>query len=291
MTALPFQLDPGPADPGAGPGWTPLRVGLALAWAAALVALAAVGLGGWSLLNLSERRIRFVSAVTHELRTPLTTLRLYLDMLMNGLVRDEKQREEYIRTLNAEANRLSRLVGNVLDYSRLEKQRPRLNRSRESAADLLAQVGAVWQGRCHDAGQGAGDRERRPPSLRRPSARTASWCSRSSATCWTTPASTAAAPPTAASGCACAAGAARPVRGGGPRARRAEAGATDDLPRVPPRPGRGRRGGRRRRAGAGAGAELGAAARRRADAAADGGRGVLPAVAAGSRLLNSPSGR
>ena len=42
-------------------------------------------------------------------------------MLMNGMVHDEKQREEYIRTLNAEAGRLSRLVGNVLDYSRLER--------------------------------------------------------------------------------------------------------------------------------------------------------------------------
>src|SRR6185437_3963507 len=60
MTALPFQLDPGLAPTVADPGWTPLRVGLALAWLAALVALMAVGLGGWSLLNLSERRIRFV---------------------------------------------------------------------------------------------------------------------------------------------------------------------------------------------------------------------------------------
>ena len=116
MTALPFSARPRPGRRRSpNPGWTPLRVGLALAWAAALVALLAVGLGGWSLIDLSERRIRFVSAVTHELRTPLTTLRLYLDMLMNGLVRDEKQREEYIQTLNAEANRLSRLVGNVLD--------------------------------------------------------------------------------------------------------------------------------------------------------------------------------
>ncbi len=152
MTALPFQLDPGPAlldvpDP----GWTPLRVGLALAWLAALVALVAVGLGGWSLLNLSERRIRFVSAVTHELRTPLTTLRLYLDMLVNGLVREERQRNEYIHTLHAETDRLNRLVGNVLDFSRLENQRPRLNRSRVTLADLLEQVRTTWAGRCHDA--------------------------------------------------------------------------------------------------------------------------------------------
>jgi signal transduction histidine kinase len=152
MSALPFRLDPGPAE-GAppGPGWTPLRVGLTLAWAAALVALLAVGLGGWSLFNLSERRIRFVSAVTHELRTPLTTLRLYLDMLANGLVRDEGQRREYIATLHAEAERLHRLVGNVLDFSRLEKQRPRLARGRVAVDALLAQVRATWQGRCHDA--------------------------------------------------------------------------------------------------------------------------------------------
>lgn len=151
MTALPLLLDAGPAPPPPNPGWTPLRVGLALAWTAALVALLAVGLGGWSLIDLSQRRIRFVSAVTHELRTPLTTLRLYLDMLMNGLVRDPKQREEYIHTLNAEAERLSRLVGNVLDFSRLENQRPRLNRARVTAANLLAQVGDVWRSRCDNA--------------------------------------------------------------------------------------------------------------------------------------------
>ena len=151
MTTLPFQLDPGPTTAPLNAGWTPLRVGLGLAWTAALVALLAVGLGGWALIDLSQRRIRFVSAVTHELRTPLTTLQLYLDMLMNGLVRDEKQRGEYIQTLNAEADRLSRLVGNVLDYSRLENQRPRLNRVRVAGTDLLTQIEAVWQGRCKDA--------------------------------------------------------------------------------------------------------------------------------------------
>jgi len=151
MTALPFQLDPGPSATPNAPGWTPLRVGLALAWLAALTALLAVGLGGWSLLDLSERRIRFVSAVTHELRTPLTTLRLYLDMLVNGLVHEEKQRDEYIHTLHAETDRLNRLVANVLDFSRLEKQRPRLNRTAVSVADLLEQMRATWAGRCQDA--------------------------------------------------------------------------------------------------------------------------------------------
>jgi signal transduction histidine kinase len=153
MAALPFQFDPGPAPAVVDPGWTPLRVGLSLAWAAALVALLAVGLGGWSLIDLSERRIRFVSAVTHELRTPLTTLRLYLDMLTGGLVREERQREEYLHTLHAEADRLHRLIGNVLDFSRLERQRPRLVKTSVAPAELLEQVRAAWQGRCQDAGK------------------------------------------------------------------------------------------------------------------------------------------
>lgn len=151
MTALPVRLDPGAAPLPAAPGWTPLRIGLGLAWLAALVALAAVGLGGWSLLDLSERRFRFVSAVTHELRTPLTTLRLYLDMLAGGMIRDEAQKAEYLQTLNAEADRLNRLVGNVLDFSRLENQRPRLAWSRVTLGELLAQVQATWEGRCQAA--------------------------------------------------------------------------------------------------------------------------------------------
>jgi signal transduction histidine kinase len=153
MTALPVELDPGPAPAVAAETWTPLRIGLALAWAAAGIALLAVGLGGWSLLDLSERRIRFVSAVTHELRTPLTTLRLYLDMLTGGMIQDEQQKADYLHTLNAETDRLNRLVGNVLDFSRLENQKPLLVKSAIAVADLLEQVRLTWQGRCQDAGK------------------------------------------------------------------------------------------------------------------------------------------
>jgi signal transduction histidine kinase len=154
MINLPIEVIPGGEEFAlSDPGWTPLRVGLALAWAAALIALLAVGLGSWSLLDLSERRIRFVSAVTHELRTPLTTLRLYLDMLTGGLVREEQQKEEYLHTLHAEADRLHRLIANVLDFSRLEDQRPRLVKSTVKLGDLLEQVRTTWQARCLDAGK------------------------------------------------------------------------------------------------------------------------------------------
>jgi len=152
MTALPVELDPGPmAEIEA--SWTPLRIGLALAWAAALIALAAVGLGGWSLIDLSQRRIRFVSTVTHELRTPLTTLRLYLDMLTGGMVKDEQVKDEYLHTLNTESDRLNRLVGNVLDFSRLENQQPRLEKTSIQVTDLLERLRADWNTRSKDCGK------------------------------------------------------------------------------------------------------------------------------------------
>jgi signal transduction histidine kinase len=73
------------------------------------------------VVSLSERRAAFVSAVTHELRTPLTTFRLYSEMLAEGMVSDESQRSTYLDTLRREAERLSHLVENVLQYAQLER--------------------------------------------------------------------------------------------------------------------------------------------------------------------------
>lgn len=147
MTALPVQLDPGTEPVPPPTGWTPLRLGLVLAWGAAGVAFAAVGLSGWSLFDLAERRFRFVSAVTHELRTPLTALRLYLDLLTGGLVRDEARRQEYLATLAAECDRLQRLVDNVLDFARLEGRRRSPERGPVPVADLLERLTTTWADR------------------------------------------------------------------------------------------------------------------------------------------------
>lgn len=161
MTTIPVEFDPKvepipeslpPLEPSPA-GWTPLRIGLCIAWVALLVALLGVGLGGWSLIDLSERRIRFVSAVTHELRTPLTTLRLYLDLLSSGMVTEEKQKAEYLTTLNCEADRLHRLIGNVLDFARLEKSRPNVSTQPMLVSDLLDQLQRNWTERCAAAGK------------------------------------------------------------------------------------------------------------------------------------------
>ena len=114
----------------------------------AMIALAAVWVGGRTLLDLSERRIRFVSAVTHELRTPLTSLRLYLDLLTSGMVSEEKKREEYLQTLSVESDRLNRLIENVLDFARLEKRTLTASRQETNLTELLNGLRSTWTERC-----------------------------------------------------------------------------------------------------------------------------------------------
>lgn len=147
MSALPVRLDPGPESELPPAGWTPLRIGLVIAWIAAVVAFAAVGLSGWSLVDLAERRIRFVSAVTHELRTPLTSLRLYLDLLLSGMVQDEEKRREYLSTLNVESDRLHRLIDNVLDFAKLERSRKGRELQRVNAVDIVETARLTWTDR------------------------------------------------------------------------------------------------------------------------------------------------
>ncbi|MEJ2750751.1 MAG: PAS domain S-box protein, partial [Anaerolineae bacterium] len=69
------------------------------------------------LLELDQLKTKFVSDVSHELRTPITSLQLYLDLLKHGT---PEKREQYIAILKRQANRLTRLVEDILDLSRLE---------------------------------------------------------------------------------------------------------------------------------------------------------------------------
>ncbi len=101
-------------------------------WLLAVSAIvAAVGIAGLAAiyrmtttsLRYAQQRNDFVSAVTHELRSPLTTIRMYSEMLDQGIVEDGK-RKEYYRIMRAEAERLNRLVEDVLTFGRLERGTP-----------------------------------------------------------------------------------------------------------------------------------------------------------------------
>jgi signal transduction histidine kinase len=70
--------------------------------------------------HLAELRTQFVSSVTHELKTPLTSIRMFAELLqMKGSVDPDHSR--FLGTIVSESERLTRLLNNVLDFSRIER--------------------------------------------------------------------------------------------------------------------------------------------------------------------------
>ncbi len=90
----------------------------------------AILLGGSLLLWQAHRnqvdarqKTSFVSNVSHELKTPLTTIRMYAEMLGEKRIEETDKQQKYLQTIIRESQRLTRLVNNVLDFSRLEQGR------------------------------------------------------------------------------------------------------------------------------------------------------------------------
>jgi signal transduction histidine kinase len=72
-------------------------------------------------LKLAEMRSQFVSSVSHELKTPLTAIRMFAETLRLRRASDPALREEYLDTIVKESERLTRLLNNVLDFSKIEQ--------------------------------------------------------------------------------------------------------------------------------------------------------------------------
>jgi signal transduction histidine kinase len=74
-------------------------------------------------LRLSELKSNFVSSVSHELRAPIASVRLMAESLERGKIADPSKQHEYFRFIVQECRRLSSLIENVLDFSRIEQGR------------------------------------------------------------------------------------------------------------------------------------------------------------------------
>jgi signal transduction histidine kinase len=74
-------------------------------------------------LAVARLKSQFVSAVSHEFRTPLTGIRHYGEMLLHDRVGTEDRRRHYYGQMVTAAERLSRLVEDVLDFARMEEGR------------------------------------------------------------------------------------------------------------------------------------------------------------------------
>jgi signal transduction histidine kinase len=118
-----------------------LRLTLGLLIALLLLSIA---VGSWLIVNdlkrqltLARQKTDFVSNVSHELKTPLTSIRMFSELLAEGRVTEPEKRQSYLHIISAEASRLTRLINNVLDFSRMERGEKKYDLQK---LDLLALV-------------------------------------------------------------------------------------------------------------------------------------------------------
>ena len=88
----------------------------------------------------AAQRVSFVNQVSHELKTPLTSIRMYAEMLEGQLEGAIEKPRKYLDVIVSESQRLSRLIGNVLSFSRKQRSALRIHRAVGDVDDVLREV-------------------------------------------------------------------------------------------------------------------------------------------------------
>jgi two-component system phosphate regulon sensor histidine kinase PhoR len=90
--------------------------------------------------EVAEMKNDFVSNVSHELRTPLASIKAYVEMLIDGEADDEKTKREFYEVIQNEANRLGRLIDNILNISRIESGLVKINKQPQSLMVIMKEA-------------------------------------------------------------------------------------------------------------------------------------------------------
>ena len=120
-----------------------LNIALALLGGVLFIGLFAIYQSARAIVELSEKRSQFVSSVTHELKTPLTNIRMYIEMLDQGIAPSPEREQEYLAILGSESARLSGLINNVLELAKLEKKQRHFDLREGRLDDVLAEVESI----------------------------------------------------------------------------------------------------------------------------------------------------
>jgi two-component system sensor histidine kinase ResE len=102
--------------------------------------------------RLEQTRRDYVANISHELRTPLTAMRALLEPLSDNMVRSEEDRKRYYQILLKETVRLSRLINDMLDLSRLQAGSDELNMQSFSPAEMLRELIMKYENHAEDLG-------------------------------------------------------------------------------------------------------------------------------------------
>ncbi|PKM84020.1 MAG: PAS domain-containing sensor histidine kinase [Firmicutes bacterium HGW-Firmicutes-13] len=90
--------------------------------------------------KLSHLQQEFVANVSHELRTPLTTIKSYVEALINGAMHDKEIEEKFLRVVEDETDRMTRLVQDLLILSQLDYRQVRWNKQLVDLNTLVKEV-------------------------------------------------------------------------------------------------------------------------------------------------------
>ena len=94
---------------------------------------------------VQKRNAEFVSSVSHEMKTPLAGIKAYVELLAEGEAEDEKTREEFLNVISTQADRLQRLVENLLNIARIEAGVVNVNKQQQSLNEILEEALNVVQ--------------------------------------------------------------------------------------------------------------------------------------------------
>ena len=87
--------------------------------------------------RLAALRSDFISNVTHELKTPLTSIRMYAESLIMKRVKAESGQTKYLSIIVNESERLSRMISNILEFSKMEKARQEYHPVETNLSEIL----------------------------------------------------------------------------------------------------------------------------------------------------------
>jgi signal transduction histidine kinase len=104
------------------------------------------------LKSLDRLKDDFMSSVTHELRTPLTSIRALSELMRDDDVMDLAQRQQFLGIIVVEAERLSRLVNQVLDMAKIEAGHAEWHNTEVDMRELLEQAAATMGETCRERG-------------------------------------------------------------------------------------------------------------------------------------------
>jgi signal transduction histidine kinase len=119
----------------------------AVMWILILILVVSIVTGGALVLRsasaevkLAQQKTTFVANVSHELKTPLTSIRMFAEMLKEGRQADVAKQKHYLGVMVSETERLTRLINNVLDFSRIERGEKRYSMRECDIVEIATEI-------------------------------------------------------------------------------------------------------------------------------------------------------